>query len=147
MKFKFDNSNLRKCWNCQDKFISWAKDERFCHKCKKSCYGCGGKFSPEHRNDVFCENCLDKLAEHQCTNCGVSTDLLNDRGHCMSCSRHHVDRPMKHFCSVCRVVPVSEVGELCFGCSMSDRVKKCPRCEDNSMDIIDYICNQWKSEE
>lgn len=132
------STEVKRCWNCQEKFQAFYKDEKFCKNCKKTCYGCKGKFDPENKKDIFCEECKSRMDEGQCTQCYDYTDTADERGHCYNCAS-----PIgREFCVTCDVNEVSRLGEQCDECE--GHLKLCPRCLGVEIYNYEYICNSCK---
>ena len=134
----------RRCWNCHEVFLVQRQDQHFCNSCAPKCYGCGGKFDPYTRDESFCENCLDRLASHQCTNCGSDDMFLDDRGYCSGCANFVGYPRQPYFCKVCEITEVDSYGQVCSGCQ--HRIKNCPRCYTNKIEAKEYICDSCKGE-
>lgn len=134
---------IRRCWNCQEKFLVLGGDDHFCALCQVRCEGCGGVFSPETKDQAFCESCLNNIINGQCTLCDSATAGKNFKGHCHECARG--DLPVKTFCAVCSVKEVESLKAVCPDCVK--RTKDCPRCYEHTIPMRDYICQDCKNRE
>lgn len=140
-KMKQRDMVAKRCHNCQNNFLSNNYNQHICNNCLSNCYGCRGKFEPENRLDIFCAECKGRMDEGQCTACYNYADNVDERGHCYNCST-----PIgKSFCVVCNVNEVSKEGELCTMCEGKE--KRCPRCLDTKISVVEFICQTCKDNE
>lgn len=122
--------NLVLCPDCRRNEFIPVKDQLVCHTCFHDCVGCGKSYSPQTRMDTHCETCTHLIDIEKCVSCKTSSQNLNVRGHCTTCSGLRYDLIDTHvhsyFCRICKVTRVDADLGICDPCLTGK--DDCPTC-------------------